>query len=457
MSGTATATPASRTRRVLRQAGLGLASRLGAVAATFAATPLMLHLLGSRQLGVWLVLLSIFQWITLFDLGVSSGARNEIARAAAAQDHARVRSAIATGWLYVGLISLVLFALAALVLALTPARSWLTREAFGGIDAGAALWVVAAGACLSFATGYVQSVYAALEKASAFSIFSLICNVLFLALLGIAQWLSLGSMQAIAVMYLLAIMGSNAWLIIRFCAEFPQYRPRLSALDHGLRSSILNFGLRLFVIQLAVLVIFTTSRLMASMLLGPQSVVVYDAGFKIFSIVTMAHTLIMSTLWSSFTHAYENHELAWIQRSLKRLIQLMLPLAAACAVLAAVSPWLVTHWLGADQVGTPMVYALFAGVTLLSCWSNIFAYFLNGIGDTGVQLCSALAAGVVNIPATYFFTVHADMGIAGILMGTLVSTSFFSMLGPVQVMRILKKKQGTSPLNLATGAVGDNS
>jgi O-antigen/teichoic acid export membrane protein len=439
MANASAVTASSRTVRVLQQAGLGLVLRFGAVAATFLATPLMLRLLGSQQFGVWLVLLSVFQWITLFDLGVAAGARNEIARAAATQDHERVRSAVTTGWFYVVLISLALFVLVALVLALTPAQQWLASQVFRGVDPGAALWLVVAGACISFAAGYVQSVYAALERPSAFSLVSLGINGGFLALLGVAYLLQLDRMVHIAVLYLLAIVGSNVWLIARFYIQFPQYRPRLGALDHRLRSSILGFGVRLFIIQVAALVIFTTSRLMASMLLGPQSVVVYDAGFKVFSLVTMIHTLVMATLWSSFTQAYERREIAWIRRSLLRLVQSMVPLALGCAVLAALSPWFIGLWLGTSQVGEPLFYALFAVVTVLSCWSNIFAYFLNGIGNTRVQLLSAGAAGLVNLPATYFFTQTAGFGLSGILLGTLVSVSFFSVLGPLHVLHVLKE------------------
>lgn len=419
-----------------------MALRFGAVAAIFAATPLMLHLLGSQQFGVWLVLLSVFQWITLCDLGVSAGARNEIARAAAAQEHERVRTAVTTGWFYVVLISLALFVLVAVVLTLTPAQQWLATRVFKGIDPGAALWLVVAGACVSFAAGYVQSVYAALEQPSVFSLASLAINGGFLVLLGVAYLLRLNLMVHIAALYLFAIVGSNAWLIFRFFARHPQYRPRRSALDHSLRSGILGFGMRLFIIQVAALVIFTTSRLMASMLLGPQSVVIYDAGFKVFSLVTMIHTLIMATLWSSFTQAYERREMAWIRLSLLRLVQSMVPLALGCSVLAVLSPWFISWWLGAGQVGEQKFYALFAVVTVLSCWSNIFSYFLNGIGNTRVQLMSAIAAGLVNLPATYFFTKIAGFGLSGILLGTLVSLSFFSVLGPLHVLHVLK---GVSP------------
>jgi len=430
----------ARTRVVVRQSMLGLACALGAAAATFATMPLMLQLLSKQSFGVWLVLLSVFQWLTLLDLGVSAGARNEIARAAALQDHERVRRAITTGWLYVSLISFALFLLTASVLWLTPARHWLAVHVFGGVDPGAALWLVAAGACIAFAMGYVQSAFAALEKASAVSLFALLSNVMFAALLLLAQWLSLDRMSEVAALYLMAIVGANAWLIARFYVLYPQYRPRLSSIDHRIRYAIVGFGLRLFVIQLAALVIFTTSRVMSSLLLGPESVVVYEAGFKIFSVITMVHTLVMSTLWSSFTQAHEQGELQWIRGSLLRLMQAMLILVVGCAALAWVCPWLIIQWLGADQVGSPSVYALFALTTVLGCWSNIFAYFLNGVGNTSVQLLSAVAACLVNIPATYFFTVTLDYGLTGILLGTLVSLGFFSVLGPIQVRRLLQAR-----------------
>nr|WP_276597986.1 oligosaccharide flippase family protein [Roseateles koreensis] len=395
--------------------------------------------MGSRQFGVWLVLLSVLQWISLFDLGVSAGARNEIARAVASNNPNNVRQAVTTGWWYVMVVSASLFALSALALTLTPAQQWLEQNVFKGVDAGGALWLVLTCACLSFGLGYIQSVFAALEKASAFSLFSLGTNVLFLALLALAKWFSWTSMAHIALLYLVAVVASNLWLIARFFSAYPHYTPRRASFDRTRRASIMNFGLRLFVVQLAALVIFTTSRLMASTLLGPESVVIYDAGFKLFSLITMIHTLIMGTLWSSFTQAYERKEMEWIRRSLIRLVQMMLPVVASCLVMAWIAPWLVSKWLGSSQAASLGFYLLFAAVTAFSCWSNIFAYFLNGIGDTKLQMFSAIIAGLINIPATYLFTVKFELGISGLLLGTLVSLSLFSILGPLKALQLVKK------------------
>ena len=434
-------TPAStsRTYTILRQATIGLVAKFGAVAATLAAMPLMLKLLGSQELGAWLVLLSVFQWITMFDLGISAGARNEVARAVAVQDELRARQAITTGWFYVSVTSLTLFVIGAGILSLTSLAKWLEHRVFNGVDVTLTLWLILGGACITFTLSFIQSAYAAMEKASAFSMFSLAVNVGFFLLLVLANFWSIDSMEPIAVMYIVAMFCGNAWLILRFRRDFPQYMPNRHSMNFALSGFIVKFGLRLFIIQLAALVIFTTSRLLTSAWLGPESVVIYDAGFKVFSIVTMVHTLLMVTIWSSFTQAFERREFAWIRQTLLRLTLFMLPLTAMCVVLAVTSPSIIRHWLGDAQVGTAFFYTVLAITTILSCWSNIFAYILNGVGDTRVQLISAITAAAINVPATYFFALTLGLGLVGIVLGTLVSLLPFCILGPYAVRQLLRE------------------
>lgn len=430
---------ASRTKVILRQSGIGLASRFGSIGATLAATPIMLNLLGGQQLGAWLVLLSVFQWITMFDLGIAAGARNEIARAIAAGDELRVRQAVTTGWLYVAAISVVMFLISAVMLLFFPLSDWLSISVFKGVDIASALWLIVIGACITFALNFVQSAFAAMEKASAFSLFSLAVNVGFLLLLALASFWPIHRMEPIAVMYIMAMVGGNAVLICQFRRSFPQYMPDRRFINHTLRAVIVKFGVRLFIVQLAALVIFTTSRLLASAWLGPESVVIYDAGFKVFSIVTMVHTLLMSTIWSSFTQAFEKREFDWISQTLKRLAILMLPLIIICALLAICAPVIIRHWLGSEQVGSMPFYVALAISTILGCWSNIYAYLLNGVGETRLQFFSATFSGLINVPVTYFFTIVLGMGLTGIVLGTLVSLLPFSILGPIAVDQLLRK------------------
>jgi O-antigen/teichoic acid export membrane protein len=431
---------AGRTRRVLLNIGVGSAAKAGGVLLSFVAMPIMLQLMGPAALGSWLVLLSVFQWVTFFDLGMAAGARNEIARAHAARDEEGVRSAISTGWLCAAGSSLIVFAILALLLSATPAVSLMVNNVLSGDDVKLALWIVAAASCVALLLGFIQSVYAALEKAAAFSLFSFATNLLFVLLLLVARHLEWTSVSAVSLLYTAALFAANLVLIASFFSTYRQYKPSIAGVHWPAAKKIAGFGLNLFAIQVAAMLIFTTHRLLASWMLGPQSVVVYDAAFKIFAIILILHGLVMSTLWSSFTQAHESNDWDWIEKTIRTLLLMMIPLALACGILAALSPWLVRHWLGEDQVGSASLYGWFAVVTLLSCWSNVFANFVNGIGKTRVQLYSAVGAAVINIPASIYFARYCGYGLTGILMGTSVSLLFFSVAGPLQVASIVKAR-----------------
>ena len=429
--------PTTRTRKILLQTGFGLIAKFGAFVATLLAMPLMLNLLGAKELGTWLVLLSVFQWITMFDLGLSAGARNEIARAVAVHDELRVRQAITTGWLYVFIVSITLFLIGATILYLTQLPEWLAQQVFGGIEIESTLWIILAGACAAFALNFIQSTFAALEKASAFSMYALLTNVMVVLFLVLAIALSVNGMEYIAIINIISMFFANTWLILQFKSGFPQYFPSVKAVNHKLSGAIIKFGLRIFVLQITTLIIFASSRMMASAWLGPESVVVLDAAFRVFSIVIISHTLLMTTIWSSFTQAFERKEFLWIRKTLRRLIQLMFPLSAACILLAVSSPFIVRYWLGDAQVGLTSFYILLALTTFLTCWSNIFAFFLNSIGDTRIQIISAIFSAAIFIPVSYLFTQILNMGLSGVVLGTLVSLVPFSILGPYVVSKLL--------------------
>lgn len=439
MSGTTgkTAGGAERSRRVLRNVAGGLAARGAGMLLMFYSTRLMLNLMGVEALGLWLVVLSILQWVTYFDFGVSFGARNKLSRDLAHGDRVAAARTVATGYLYSVCVAATLGAVAA-ALRLTPLDAWLTATVFAGRDMGGVLLLCLLVFLANFVLGFVQQVYGALEKAAAASVYGLLLNVL----LVFGLWaLPEGSatIAMVAAVYCAAMILPNVLMSAWLYARNPWLRPRAGGIDQGLRSAILNVGLRLFVIQLCALVIFSTDRLIVSAAVGPKAVVVYDAAFKVFGLLTVVHTLAMGVLWSSFTHAHAMGDWPWIRRVLGRLQLLMLPLGICTVVLALGSPWLVRWWLGDVAVGSTALYAGFAVFVLLTCWSNIWAYFLNGIGEVQVQMYSALVAAAVNVPLSLWFARGVGLGEAGAVWGTVVSLCFFSVIGPLEAARVIRK------------------
>lgn len=421
---------------IVRQVAAGLVLRLLAVAGSFLVMPVMLRRLGSAELGVWLVLLSVFQWITFFDLGVAAGARNEMARAFASQDTNRIRQAIATGLFYTVIISTVLALFCLVIGLLTPALPLLEQYSFHGRATGIAIWIVAIGSCSAFVLNFIQMIYAAEQRASAVSYFSAASNLIFLLL---AYWWPLNFLENlthISTLYLASMVIANLSLVYWFFRARSDLVPSRKDIQPAMRKRILGFGVQIFVIQIAAMVVFTTARVLVSSLAEPSAVVTYDAAFKLFAVITMLHTLLMSTLWSSFTAAHEVGDWEWLRSRIRRLQWLTLPVLLGSIALAFISPWIIERWMTRSQVGSMSLYLSFALLTTMSAWANVFAYFLNGIGDTKVQLRTSVLALIFHFPCCYLFAKVLGFGLVGINIGTLVSLSFFAVAGPIYVWRL---------------------
>ena len=428
---------ADRSRRVLRNVAGAIAARGASILLSFYSIRLMLDLLGVESFGIWLVMLGVLQWVTYFDFGVGLGARNELSRNLARGDRAAAARTVTSGYLFCLYVAAALGAATA-ALMLTPLNAWLTDTVFAGRDMGSVIGLCLLAFLANLVLGFVQQVYAALEQAAAVSAYGLLVNVLVV----LALWAlphGYASIGVIAAAYCAAMILANALLSAWLYARYPWLRPRAGGIDHGLRPVILGAGLQLFLVQLCALVLFSTDRLIVSATVGPQAVVTYDAAFKVFSLLTIVFTLSMGVLWSSFTHAHATGDWPWIRRVLCRLQLLMLPLGVCSAVLAAVSPWLVRWWLGDVAVGSTALYVGFALYVVVTSWTSIWSIFLNGVGVFKVQMFAALLAATVNVPISLWFVRGLGLGEAGVIWGTVASLCLWSVIGPLEALRVVRK------------------
>ena len=416
---------------------VGAAFQVGGIALILLAMPMMLNMLGQASLGVWLTLLSIFQWLSYFDLGVASGVRNALARSLSAGDMTRSKSLIATGYWYTTLITLSTSAFFLCAYFMLSANKFFLEPGANSTELNQTVIFSLALITLSLILGFVHQLYAATEQPAAFPFSGFLANFLFVLLLFTALIADSKSMALLGTLYGSSLCLSRGFLTARFFWSHPELRPAWQHIDNSLRYELLSFGVKIFIIQLCAMVLFTTDKILISWLLEPGDVVKYESAFRLFSLVSVFHSLIMNSYWSSFTHAASSGDWKWIRHTLRRLVAMMLPVIAIAVTLSFVSTPLITLWMGVDAISKNSMYWTFAAYTVLSCWSNIFAYFVNGIGRVNLQLISAIVAASINIPLSIILVRNYDLGITGIVLATVISLGLFSVLGPLQTKQIL--------------------
>jgi O-antigen/teichoic acid export membrane protein len=230
----------------------------------------------------------------------------------------------------------------------------------------------------------------------------------------------------------------NVLLSIWFFRAHPELSPSISLNKRYVRP-LLSIGLQFFVIQLAVLIIFTTDKMLITQLFGPSHVTQYEVVFKLFSALTFAHALISAPLWSAYTDAFQRSDLEWINKMLHKQLLIFLVIISAAALLVTTAESVIKIWVGDDINVTFGLIVAMALFILVSIWNNIFATIVNGIGEIKIQLYTALVALIINIPLSVILAKQYGLGLSGIVAGTVLSLSLAAVALPIQVIRLSEK------------------
>lgn len=433
-----------RTHNYLRQIKSAVVYRAVAMAASFFAIPLMIHYLGQEQFGVWSTLLTVMSWIVFFDLGVGNGLRNKVAESLARGENKEAGNYIASGYTIVGLLALVLWILLTVGAYFVPWQVVFNTETIQESTLRVTFQITVFFIILNFWIGLIAAILGAIQRTSMIALGQLVSNMLVLVCLFFLTKTSTASISNLALVYGISLVTANILLSLWFYKTWPELRPRISFEKTHLRP-LLTVGLQFFIIQLAVLVIFTTDKMLITQLFGPEHVTQYEVVFKLFSVITFAHGLISAPLWSAYTDAYHRGDLAWIRHMLRKQMMIVAGIVIVVFMLMLLAKLIIGIWIGKNFAVSMSLIIVMGIFVLISTWNNVFAVFINGIGKIRLQLYTAIVAMILNIPLSIFFVKYSTLGISGIVVGTTCSLLLAAVALPWQTHRIVSRPTAGSP------------
>ena len=189
-----------------------------------------------------------------------------------------------------------------------------------------------------------------------------------------------------------------------------------------------------------MLVIHQTNNILIASFVSLDGVPKYEAAYKYLSIFMILFVIVNNQLWPSNIEAYAKGDFEWMKKSLRTVLKIWIGTLFLAVIMVLVSPWVYKFWLQ-DNLEIPIgiTIAVCASVCLVT-WVNIFSIVINGTGKIKLQMYAYLFAALINIPASLFFVKVMDFGVVGIILGTIVSLIPLVIVSPLQVHRILSKK-----------------
>ncbi len=428
-----------RTVRAKKNIFLSFGVKGCSILVSLALVPVTLGYLNVYEYGVWLTLSSILMWINYFDVGLGNGLRNKLAEALALGDLKKGQIYISTT---VALLSIIMLCVYGLYLIVHPWISWysILNVPVGktAADLNSLVLLVFAFFCLSFIFKFIGNVYLAKQQSVVNDLLVLGGNVIALAVIYVLTKLTEGDLRKVALTFSIAPLV--VYLVaypVTFFYKYKDLRPKWSLIDFRYAKSLLFLGGQFFVIQIACLVIFSTSNFFISQLCTPADVTVYNIVFKYFSCVTMVFIILITPFWSAATEAYTKGDFQWIRKSVRNMLKCWFGLVFLSILMLLLSGWVYKIWV--DMSIPVSLSALMLLYVSIVNWNNLFAYFLNGIGKIQIQLYCAIASGIIFIPLALFL--GKLYGVNGICLTMCVSLLVSSIALPIQYKSIIRKNK----------------
>lgn len=429
----------TRTKVVKHHISLTFVYKALAIGLSFLLVPLTINYLDIEQYGIWMTLLSVMSWVAFFDIGLGNGLRNKLAEAVAVNDIRLAKTYVSTAYIAISFIAFLFFVI---LLAALPVVNWtklFNTTSPGNAELLKVVFVVGFFFLFNFVLSLCNQMFYAYQEASLATMRQVLLNLIALVLIYILIRYTSGRLLYLGACYGLSMVLSNLVLIYYFFKKHREVIPSIKHIDLSRIREIGTLGVKFFIIQIAVLVIFATDNMIITQILGPAEVTPYNVVFKLFSVITIGHGIIVAPLWSAYTEAYAKGDFKWIRDVLKKLNMLMIPIIISVLILIVFARDIINIWVG-SEIKFDYLLVVFMGIyVVISVWSNIYAYFVNGIGKIKPQLYSSIIAGIINIPLSVYFAKYLNMGISGVILGTIVSLSLFAVIGPIQSYYLLNK------------------
>lgn len=394
-------------------------------------------------LGVWYTLLSILQWILVFDLGLGSGLRNKLPECLVKNDTKTAKEYISTS--YIIIISALTFVYL-VGMCLISQLNWnsilkVQESLVSKQDLMFCVRIAFTGIVIYLILNTITSVLYAMQKAAFVNLLSLATSILTLiALLLIPSKDIVTNLKTMSLVNAFAmILPQTVCTLLVFCKYLKGCAPSIRFFCKKHVKDILGTGFSLFWLTLVFMVVSSTKEVLITSFTGPEHVVEYQGYYKIFNTFTMLVTLTLSPIWSAVTKAQIQKKFSWIHNVYRLFLAVCIFCFLIELLLIPIMQPIMDIWLGEGVLEVDPFYAFaFAISGAVMVLHNVNTSIGNGLSFFRIQKIWMTVAAVVYIPLSYVLVLAMESWI-GVVFGGVICLLPYELIAPIYTIRFLKK------------------
>lgn len=404
--------------------------------------PLTINYVDSENYGIWLTLSSMVAWMSFFNIGLNNGLKNKLCEAFANNDYYMGKKYVSTTY---ALLFIILIPLMILLLFVVPYVDWyslLNVSETIGKSLLASICILVVYFSLNFILSTIDVVLQADQNPAYGSLLNFIQQLVSLAIIGVLTLTTKGDLLNLCIALCAApLLISCFFNVFLFTGKYKRIAPSFSAIDFKVVPSLLNLGLKFFVIQIAGIVQYQMSNFLILKYIGASEVTTYNIAYRYISVLWMVWSIMTTPLWAAVTDAIAKEDYEWIENVQKRYLKLLFLFTIVGVVMVVVSPIVYNMWIG-NKVQIPLVLTAFVYIYIwVMMFGNVYVSILNGAGRLNLQMYSCLVSPLVFIGVFFMCSRMMDLGVISVLLASIVSNFNGYIVAPVQCRIFLKRMQ----------------
>jgi len=221
--------------------------------------------------------------------------------------------------------------------------------------------------------------------------------------------------------------------------ERHQFIPSITRIRRSMVVEVCGVGIKFFIIQIAGLLLFSTSNIIISKLYGAERVTPFSIMNASFGVISSLFYAFITPLWSRYTVEFSEGNYSWIKKSISKLMIVLIPIAITICIFSLFIKPIVKIWIGKELMYDNFLIPVMAIYCFMQVYSAIFANVMNGIGETSLQLIVAVITAIINIPLSIFLATVCRLETTGVCLATVICMFIGNVIYTLYVHKLFMK------------------
>ncbi|MDZ5065938.1 lipopolysaccharide biosynthesis protein [Clostridium perfringens] len=430
----------NRTKIFLKNTIFNYLFRIIGIILGFFTIPITLNYLGDERFGIWQTMLTMISWAMLANFGIGNGLRNKVSECIADKNFSEIKNDISSAYINIFKISIIIIISMTILIVFINPNVLFKGNNINNTEIKVTFFIVALNFCVNFVIGLVNSIAYGIHKSYLVTIQQTINSFVTLLFIYLLNIFLKSNLICMAILYSVINIIANIILSMIIFKKNNYLMPSIKYDKSKVDNGMYRLGLKFFVLQIASLILISTDNFLVSYLISANDVTIYSIVNKLFMTINSVYSILLIQLWNSTTDAYHKNDYKWIEKSIVKLIILLIPIGLFMIIIAFKFNFITQIWLGRTfDFNNSLIWLMMIYVLIL-CWNGIFINVQNGMGKINIQIIAQIIAAIINIPIAILFVRFLDVGISGVVLANILSQSIIAILCPISVYTNLRKK-----------------